>query len=148
MFLIETYGQDKMNSLLIALRDGTTIDDALMKVYGFDVDGLEDAWRGSIGATPKAASAQPTAQPTPTFVPTYVPYAGVPLAVTPTPYIIPTSSIDESQTTSPLSNGPPIPLTIALLAVCCVVLLLFVVLGLGIYLSTKKRKGDNNETSA
>jgi hypothetical protein len=141
-FLIETYGQDKMNSLLIALRDGTTIDDALMENYGFDVEGLEDAWRDAIGAIPQSASAQPTVQPTPTFVPTYVPYAGVPLAVTPTPYAVPTSSINGEPYQPPTSNGLPIALPIALLAVCCVVFLL-AVLGLGIYLSAQKRKGDN-----
>jgi hypothetical protein len=69
-FLIETYGQDSMKSLLISLRDGTTIDDALSRVYGFDIDGLEAAWREAVGAKPQPASAQPTAQPTPTFVPT------------------------------------------------------------------------------
>ena len=49
-FLIETYGQDKMTSLLVALRDGVTIDEALTQTYGFNVDGLEDAWRQAIGA--------------------------------------------------------------------------------------------------
>lgn len=146
-YLIDTYGQDKMNSLLITLRDGTTIDDALMKIYGFDVEGLEEAWRGAIGAAPKAASAQPTAQPTPTFIPTYVPYAGAPLAVTTTPYTVPTSSTNDESYQSPTSSGPPIALTLMLLAVCCVVLLLFGVLALGAYLAYQKRKGDNNETS-
>ena len=139
-YLIETYGQDKMNSLLITLRDGTTIDDALLKIYGFDVEGLEESWRGAIGAAPKTASAQPTVQPTPTFVPTYVPYAGAPLAVTPTPYIVPTSSIEE-----PLlqPNRPPLPLTLMLAAVCCILVLLISVLALGAYLAYQKRKGDN-----
>ena len=146
-YLIESYGQDKMNSLLISLRDGTTIDDALTKVYGFDVEGLEDAWRIAIGAAPPAASVQPTLQPTPTFVPTYVPFAGAPLVVTPTPFSIPTSStIEEFPPQSNQSNGPPLSLTMILVAVCCVVLLLFGVLGLGMYLSAQKRKGDNNET--
>lgn len=144
-FLIETYGQEKMNSLLIALRDGTTIDDALMEVYGFDVDGLEKSWRGAIGAVPKTASAQPTAQPTPTFVPTYVPYAGVPLAVTPTPYVVPTSSIVEPP---PQQNGPPLPLTLMLAAVCCILVLLIGVLALGAFLASQKRKGENNEPGA
>ncbi len=75
-FLIETYGQDKMTSLLVALRDGMTIDEALKQTYGFDVDGLEDAWRQAIEAQPRAVSAQPTVQPTPTFVPTIVPISG------------------------------------------------------------------------
>ena len=81
-----------MTELLTALRDAKPIDDALLEVYGFDTDGLEDAWRQSVGAAPRAVSAQPTSQPTPTFVPTYVPVSGAPLAVTPTPYAIPTSS--------------------------------------------------------
>jgi hypothetical protein len=142
-FLIENYGQVKMDSLLLALRDGTTIDDALQEVYGFDVEGLEDAWRESIGAPSQPASAQPTAQPTPTFIPTYVPFAGVPLVLTATPYPIPTSSVDEQ---APQSSGPPLSLTIALGAVCCVLLLLFGVIGLGIYLATQKNKEGRNET--
>jgi len=145
-YLIETHGQDKMNALLIALRDGTTVDDALVKVYGFDIEGLEDAWRNSIGAAPQPAAVNPTAQPTPTFVPTYVPFAGVPLAATPTPFAIPTSSSSEPPPEG--SNGPPITLTLMLTAVCCVVFLLFAVLGLGIYLSAQKRKGGDNETRA
>jgi hypothetical protein len=144
-FLIETYGQDKMNSLLIALRDGSTVDDALMQVYGFDIDGLESAWRSAIGAAPQAATTQPTAQPAPTFVPTYVPYAGAPVLITPTPYIIPTSS---SAQPTPGPGGPPLNLTLMLAGVCCVLVLLVGVLGLGAYLAFRKRKGDGNDQGA
>jgi len=144
-FLIETYGQDKMNALLIALRDGTTVDDALLTVYGFDIDGLDNAWREAVGAAPQTASAQPTTQPPPTFVPTYVPFAGAPLVVTPTPHAIPTSSSAEPQTQP---NGPPFTLTLMLAAVCCVLVLLIGVLALGAYLASQKRKGDNNEPGA
>ncbi len=144
-FLIKTYGQDKMNSLLIALRDGATVDDALQGVYGFDIEGLEDAWRASIGAAPRPASVNPTAQPTPTFVPTYVPFAGAPLVLTPTPYPVPTSSSagPPSQT-----SGPPITLTLMLAALCCILVLLFGVLGLGVYLASQRNKGDHNEPGA
>ena len=144
-FLIKTYGQDKMNSLLIALRDGATVDDALQSVYGFDIEGLEDAWRASIGAAPRPASVNPTAQPTPTFVPTYVPFAGAPLVLTPTPYPVPTSSSagPPSQT-----SGPPITLTLMLAALCCILVLLFGVLGLGVYLASQRNKGDHNEPGA
>ena len=143
-YLIETYGQNKMNSLLVALRDGTTIDDALLQVYGFNIDGLERDWREAIGAMPQAVSAQPTVQSTPTFVPTYVPFAGAPLAVTPTPYVIPTSSSAEP----PQSSGPPVALTLILAAVCCALVLLIGVLALGVYLASEKRKGDGNEPRA
>lgn len=144
-FLIETYGQEKMNSLLIALRDGTTVEEALLQVYGFDIDGLENAWREAVGATPKTASAQPTVQPTPTFVPTYVPFAGAPLAVTPTSYAVPTSSSVERP---PQSNGPPLPLTLMLAAICCILILIIGVLALGAFLASQNRKGDDNEPGA
>ena len=62
-FLIEAYGQDRMTTLLLTLRDGTTIDAALTQVYGFDVDGLEDAWRASIGARPRPAAPNPNSCP-------------------------------------------------------------------------------------
>ena len=140
-YLIETYGHDKMNSLLITLRDGTTVDEALSKVYGFDIDGLEKAWRAAVGAPPHTASVQPTVQPTPTLVPTYVPFAGTSLDVTPTPHVVPTSSSAESPSQF---GGPPIALTLILAAVCCTLVLLIGVLALGAYLASQKRKGDGN----
>ena len=95
-FLIETYGQDKMTDLLVALQNGLTPDDALLQTYGFDTNGLEDAWRAAVGAQPRVVSAGPTVQPTPTWVPTIVTISrGSGLAVlqaTPTP--VHTSSTD------------------------------------------------------
>ena len=73
-FLIDKYGQDKMTALLRTLRDGSTVDQALQQVYGFDIEGFEDAWRADIGAQPRSGSdAKPTATPVPTIVPTFVP---------------------------------------------------------------------------
>jgi hypothetical protein len=148
-FLIETYGQDKMTALLTALRDGATIDDALIEVYGFNVEGLEDAWRQAINASPRKVSAQPTAQPTPTYVPTIVPISGAPLvqqAVTPTP--IPTSTLNEPTPAPPTDttsrSGPPLLVTAAFLAVCCLFLLILFVVGLVFFLRAQKRKGANN----
>jgi len=140
-FLIETYGQDKLTQLLAALRDAKPIDDALLEVYGFDTDGLEDAWRQSVGAAPRAVSAQPTSQPTPTFVPTYVPVSGVPLAVTPTPYAIPTSSFTDSQ---PASRTPFIALTVALVCICLVILLIIGVVVLGLVVRSQNQKAGKN----
>jgi hypothetical protein len=144
-FLIQTYGQEKLTQLLAALRDAKPIDDALLEVYGFDTDGLEDVWRQSVGAAPRAVSAQPTSQPTPTFVPTYVPISGVPLAVTPTPNAIPTSSIGNSEPAT--SQTPFIILTIALVCICLVILLIFGVVVLGLVVRSQNKKsqkgGDN-----
>jgi len=143
-FLIETYGQEKLTELLSALRDAKPIDDGLLEVYGFDTDGLEDAWRQSVGAAPRAVSAQATAQPTPTFVPTYVPVSGVPLAVTPTPYAVPTSSFSNQQEPA-TSSTPFIALTIALVCICLVILIIFGVVVLGLIVRSKNQKAGKNE---
>jgi hypothetical protein len=146
-FLIETYGQDKMTELLVGLRDGLTLDQALQQTYGFDVDGLEDAWRQAIGAQPRTVSAEPTARPTPTYVPTIVPISGSPLTTiqtTATP--VPTSSIGQQPTQVPgdVRTGPPLWLTLALLGFCCLFLLVIGVVVLGLIVRSQNRKGGNN----
>jgi hypothetical protein len=137
-FLIETYGQEKLTQLLSDLRDAKPIDDALTEVYGFDTDGLEDAWRQSVGAAPRPVSAQPTSMPTATFVPTYVPVSGAPLAVTPTPYAIPTSSFTNA--TPATSSKPFIALTVALVCICLVILIIFGVVVLGLIVRSQNQK--------
>lgn len=145
-FLIETYGQDKMTALLISLRDGSTIDDALINTYGFGVEGLEDEWRKAIQAQPRSASAISTAQPTPTFVPTIVPVSGAPLVnqiATPTP--VPTSSFSgQPETQVPARGTPPLSLTLFLLGFCCIFILIIGVILLGIFVRRGNRKGGNN----
>jgi hypothetical protein len=149
-FLITTYGQEKMTQLLSALRDAKPIDDALTEVYGFDTDGLEDAWRKAINAAPRDVSAQPTAQPTPTFVPTYVPISGAPLAVTPTPYAVPTSSFgnpnNPATPANPLSDSGFLTLTAVMLCFCCLTLLVIGVFVFGFIVrkNNAKSKGENN----
>lgn len=44
-FLVKNYGQAKMLQLLSIFREGSSYDGALMKVYGFDMDGLNTLWR-------------------------------------------------------------------------------------------------------
>jgi hypothetical protein len=44
MYLLETGGWSKMESLLKTFKEGSTCDSALSKVYGFDTAGLEDKW--------------------------------------------------------------------------------------------------------
>lgn len=48
-FLINEYGKDKMLQLLEVFQQGSTYDDALKQVYGFDQDGLDSLWRQSLG---------------------------------------------------------------------------------------------------
>jgi hypothetical protein len=44
-FLITSYGQGKIYELLSIFKQGSSYDGALMKVYGFDMDGLDILWR-------------------------------------------------------------------------------------------------------
>jgi len=141
-FLVETHGQEKMTALLISLRDGLTIDEALLQNYGFNVEGLEDEWRKGIGAQPRTVSAQPTAQPTPTHVPTIVPVSGGQLAGQASPTAIPTSSFDNQPTPeTPTRTGPPLSLTLILLGFCCLFLLLIGVVVLGFIIRRGNQKG-------
>lgn len=52
-FLIDTYGSGKMLNLLGVFNEGNTYDDAMLEVYGFNVDGLNAAWRGSLSLGPQ-----------------------------------------------------------------------------------------------
>ena len=64
-FMVEEYGEEKFARVYAVFKEGSTTDDALQQVYGFDQDGLEDAWRDSLGLAPRQrATATPTATPT------------------------------------------------------------------------------------
>jgi hypothetical protein len=62
-FLLRTYGRDKMTVLLEVFRRGTYQDDALQQVYSLNLEGLDAAWRQSLGlkTRPTAAAITPTA---------------------------------------------------------------------------------------
>jgi len=145
-FLIASYGQPKMTELLSGLRDGLTLDQALQQTYGFDVDGLEDAWRESIGARPRPVSAEPTAHPSPTYVPTIVPISGSPLMLQVTTTPVPTSSVGQppTQVTGGSRTAPPLWLTLTLLGFCCLFLLVIGVVVLGFVARSQNQKGGNN----
>jgi len=56
-FLIDNYCPCKIPQLLNVFKEGSTYDNALLAVYGLDMDGLNNLWRESLGLGP---------QPTPT----------------------------------------------------------------------------------
>jgi len=71
-FMLAAYGREKMHDLLLALAAGQSSDAALEAVYGVNVDGLDAAWRRSLGLaerpypptpTPISAAAVPTIAP-------------------------------------------------------------------------------------
>jgi len=49
-YLLDNYGQDKMLELLTILKQGSTYDEALTEVYGFDIDGLDARWRATLAS--------------------------------------------------------------------------------------------------
>lgn len=52
-FLLEHHGREKLLGLLNVFKAGSTYDDALLEVYGFDLDGLNTVWRDSLGLGPQ-----------------------------------------------------------------------------------------------
>ena len=47
-YLLEEYGSVAMHDLLMYLKDGETVDDALVMSFGLGIDQLEAAWRASV----------------------------------------------------------------------------------------------------
>ncbi len=62
-FLLDNYGSAKLLTLLNVFKRGAYQEDALQQVYGFGMDGLDAAWRTSLGLKPRVAG---SAQPIPT----------------------------------------------------------------------------------
>jgi hypothetical protein len=46
-YLIDTYGREKMFQLLSTFKQGSGYDEALERVYGFDMDGLNTKWQAA-----------------------------------------------------------------------------------------------------
>ena len=61
-YLVETYGEEKFAELLRTFKDGSRVDSAFEKVYGFDGLALENQWRASVGLPARSA---PVATATP-----------------------------------------------------------------------------------
>ena len=83
-FLVNEYGAEQMQDFVLTLADGYDTDDALEQVYGFNMDGLDNAWRAEIGAPPREAL--PTVTPiSAELIPTFPPIAAAVDVPTPTP---------------------------------------------------------------
>jgi hypothetical protein len=71
-FLIQSQGDDKFGELIAAL-ERDTVDNALKAVYGYDLLGLENEWRRSVGL-PAASTSGPGPGSNPQEQPTLVPF--------------------------------------------------------------------------
>lgn len=59
-FLIDEFGRPKFAQLYTTIKTGSRIDDALQSTYGFNQEGLYNAWRQKNGLQPVATSAPST----------------------------------------------------------------------------------------
>jgi hypothetical protein len=110
-YLIETYGAEKFAELFAVFKEGSTPDKALVAVYGFDQDALENEWRLSQGLPPRER-----ASPTPT----------VTLEGTQTPSPTPAGATDDARSDGDeLGQGTILGLAAAGLALVGVILLGF-----------------------
>lgn len=65
-FLVDSYGAEKLRALLLAFKEGNTVDDALKKGLGVTLDQFETRWKNALksgraarpGATPGAPGAE------------------------------------------------------------------------------------------
>jgi hypothetical protein len=62
-FLLEEFGPEPMRTMLQALSEGLTPNEASSRAYGRPLDSLEDAWRTSLGLEPLARSDPDQAAP-------------------------------------------------------------------------------------
>lgn len=98
-YLIEEYGEENFRRMLAELRAGRVVEDALLNVYGFDVDGLDRRWAG-LPAEPAATPASTVAQSI-SNTQELEPLATVPLG--------PSGNMGEDSEGSPLDGIPPGP---------------------------------------
>lgn len=88
-YLFNEYGGGKVLALFLAIQNGTLAEDALRQVYGLDVDGLDNAWRASLGYAGQAPPPTPTATPLPSVVPTLLLLSPFDASPTPQPTLVP-----------------------------------------------------------
>ena len=147
-FLVDQYGKDKLLRLLDQWKAGEPQDKALMTVYSLDRDGLEAAWRKSIGAQPMKPVAA-SVKATPTLYPTLVPLAGAPLAATeiiPTPaYLSAPAGASTQPSAAPAAGAQPgvansgLNLTLLAGIVCGALIVLLALAGVVIWLARRSR---------
>ncbi|MBN1937610.1 MAG: hypothetical protein JW934_23335 [Anaerolineae bacterium] len=104
-FIIDEYGTDKLGELIGVFARGAHYDDALIQVFGADMDGMEDLWREHIGASPREGHTRATPQPTVT--PTVEPTATQPSLPTQTLAVIAAATATPIPPATPTT--PPVP---------------------------------------
>jgi hypothetical protein len=118
LWLLVTYGPEKMDSLLASVHSGILIEDAFQQIYGTDTGGLDASWRTSLGFTSEQAAPQEQSTQVEAVIPTLAlqsPLGGratlaqtatvVPLATAETP---PAAAVPPAAQSTSNSSGIPI----------------------------------------
>ncbi len=87
-FMVEEFGPGMMSALLAEFESSRRLDEAMLTVYGLDRRGMDELWRGTVGAFPlvdEVVAVAPTARPLPTFVPYTLDNIGAAPTSTPEP---------------------------------------------------------------
>jgi hypothetical protein len=141
-FLVDQFGQPKFAQLFKTIHDGSRIDDALNTVYGFNQDGLYNAWRQKNGLQPVATSGPTTGQ-APAAQGTRAPL-GVPTSSGGSsanqPAATATTSGDTTSSSKPAEDSGGSNTTAALIILGVAVLLAAGLGGGGVYLMRQQRK--------
>ena len=101
-FMLTHYDRGNMSALFTAIKNGFLIDEALLQVYGVDTNGLEAAWRESLGLpfTSVASTDSTNSVQTSTPIPTFALWTPIPRA-----------TIEVSETPQPIFTATPWPIT-------------------------------------
>jgi hypothetical protein len=144
-FLVSQYGHEKIRRILLALGEGYTYDSALQSALGLDMDGLEDAWRKSIGADPlprKIAGASST----PLTEETLPPFSSTPVYST----LIPTESAVPTRTPAAGGVGATAKALLvypgSLISVVCIMMACLMIIGIaaGVLILSRRNSGPGN----
>jgi hypothetical protein len=91
-YLMDTFGQQKMDKVLGLFQKGTPLDTALTEIYGMDTQGIDDAWHTSMGYAPEPGSATQAE------------------AFTATPLVIPTLALWTAEVAQAVNTATPAPI--------------------------------------
>jgi hypothetical protein len=101
-YLIDQFGPEKMNALLAAVQSGSTVEAALQAVYQLGTEGVDQAWRASLGFA-SAPTAEESSQPVVSVEQTQVPTLALWTPIGQVPSATP------EQTATPPALSTPMP---------------------------------------
>jgi hypothetical protein len=156
-WILDTYGAKKMDALMGSVQQGDLIDDALHAVYGMDTNGVDEAWRASLGFKTTLIDPHTEATMAHTPIPTLAlqsPLSGVRTATAqPSPSSAPAAQTTATSAPQPTQSETTLPaatsagavgnLSIVLLLICGCGGLVLVLAAIAVFLIFRFKKREN-----